>query len=385
MPPIYFFLANTDHPIDSNHPLWNHRLPDRNASVSSAKNHPSCFMTYGDYFKTIADFCTSNAWQPILSAIQQMRQRPVAIQEIVQLSVFLEKHGALYHPAHLFISTQDQAISLVVNVAASEAGRMTLPLEMDALKRLGHKRPFGWLPTVYSGMPEPTPLFLADWFDGYHEFHLTRSKENADLSIIVWDGAETPYLFTEKQSADLYRQASMILTACHDPVSTDQIYPWHHAAGDFVVRIKDNTVDVKLITVRNYAPVTPLTTVPEDERTLLDNLIAFCLHLSIGMRLDRLDGVMDVVWAPETCLEPVIDGFFKGLHLTSRLSGFPDTFSRLFQEYCCHQSEGQLIEMATQMVEVLYDGKGEERRIIDRHLERHVVQIGHFIRNQAIT
>ena len=293
MPSIQFFLANTDHPMDSHHPLWQRQLPERKDSVALAADHQSRSMTYGDYFSAIADFCASNAWHPILSAMQQSLQRPITIQEILQLSVFLEKHGALYHPGRVMVTTPDQAISFVVNVAASDAGRNTLPLEMDALARLGDQRPFGWFPTLYSGVLEPTPMFLANWFDGYHEFHLTRSKKKADLSTIVWDGAQTPHLLTDQQSADLYRQASMILTACYDPLTTDQIYPWHHAAGDFVVREKGPSVDVKLITVRNYAPVPTLTTVPKNERALLDNLVAFCLHLSIGMRLDRLDGVLE--------------------------------------------------------------------------------------------
>jgi hypothetical protein len=384
MPPIHFFLADTDHPLSSDHPLWQKRLPERKESVALATNSPSHVMTYGDYFNAITDFCTANTWHTIISAMRQRLQRPVSDQEIIDLSIFLEKHGALYHPARVVVSTPDQTIPFVVNVAASGAGRRTLPKEMDALERLGDQRPFGWLPTVYSGVTEPTPMFLADWFDGYHEFHLTRSKKNANLSIIVWDGAETPHLFTEKQSADLYRQASMILTACYNPVSTDQIHPWHHAAGDFVVREKGNTVDVKLITVRNYAPIDMLTSVPEDEQTLLDNLILFCLHLSIGMRLDRLDGVMEMVWAPETCLVPVIDGFFKGLDLTGRLSGFPDTFTSIFKDYCCHQSEGQLMDMARQLVQSLLNGQDEDSRIVDQHVERHVRQIRHCIQNQTI-
>ena len=384
MPSIQFFLANTDHPMDSHHPLWQRQLPERKASVALAADHQSRSMTYGDYFSAIADFCASNAWHPILSAMQQSLQRPVTIQEILQLSVFLEKHGALYHPGRVVVTTPDQAISFVVNVAASDAGRNTLPLEMDALARLGDQRPFGWFPTLYSGVLEPTPMFLANWFDGYHEFHLTRSKKKADLSTIVWDGAQTPHLLTDQQSADLYRQASMILTACYDPLTTDQIYPWHHAAGDFVVCEKGPSVDVKLITVRNYAPVPTLTTVPKNERALLDNLVAFCLHLSIGMRLDRLDGVLETVWAPETCLVPVIDGFFKGLDLTSRLNGFPDTFLSLFQDYCCHQSEGQLVEMAQPLLQSLFEGKREERHIIDQHVEQHLRQIRRCIGNQTI-
>jgi hypothetical protein len=37
----------------------------------------------------------------------------------------------------------------------------------------------------------------------------------------------------------------MILTACYDPISSRQIFPWHHAAGDFVVRVERERVGVR--------------------------------------------------------------------------------------------------------------------------------------------
>ena len=386
MPTIQFFLANTDNPMDSHHRLWHQRLPDRNASIiaASAAGHKTRPMTYGDYFEAVADFCTSNAWYPILDALRKRLHRPVAEEEILQLSVFLEKHGAVYHPARVLVTTPDQGIFFVVNVAASEGGCQTLPMETDALAQLGDQRPFGWFPTVYSSVVEPTPMFLADWFDGYHEFHLTRPEKQGGLSIIVWDGADTTHLLSDKQSADLYRQATMILAACYEPITTNQIFPWHHAAGDFVVQVKGNTVDVKLITVRNYAPMFTSTEAMPDERALLDNLISFCIHLSIGMRLDRLDGVSEIVWAPETCLAPVIDGFFKGLDLTRRLSGFPDTFPSFFQDYFNHQSIEQLTQMAKQLVQSVFERQAEERPVVDRHLGQHLRQIRHCIESQKI-
>jgi hypothetical protein len=376
MPAILFFLANTDHPIDSNHPLWHHPLPDRKAVVSpGSADQGTATVTYGDYFKAVADFCTSNAWEPILRATGQKRRRRVAEKEISRLSIFLEKHGALYHPARLLVTTPDQALAFVVNVAVSAEGRRTLPVEMRALERLGDQRPFGWLPAVYGSAVQPIPMFLGDWFDGYHEFHLTRRDGKEDPSLMVWDGAEEPTLLTEKQTADLYRQATMILAACYDPITTDQIFPWHHAAGDFVIRVEGNTVDVKLITVRNHAPIPALATAPEDERALLDNLLAFWIHLSIRMRLDRIDGVSEIAWAPEACLAPMIDGFFKGLDLTCRLSGLPEMFPFLFQTYFNHHGEARLTAMAKQMVETGFDRQSEERRIVNRHLEDHLHQI----------
>ena len=155
-------------------------------------------------------------------------------------------------------------------------------------------------------------MFLGDWFDGFHEFHLTRRPDREDPAIIVWDGASAPCLLSETQAADLYRNMAMILTACYDPISACQIFPWHHAAGDFVVRVEADGVSVRLITVRDYVPMSGCTAEPDDERSLLDALVVFFIHLSVRMRLDRLDGVSEVAWASDRCLAPMVDGFFLG-------------------------------------------------------------------------
>ena len=74
-------------------------------------------------------------------------------------------------------------------------------------------------------------------------------------ALIVWDGAATPTLLRESTNGILLRQAAMILTACYDPVTTEQIFPWHHAAGDFVIRCDKDTLSVRLITARGLVPV----------------------------------------------------------------------------------------------------------------------------------
>ena len=383
MPSIRFFLATPDHPIDRSHPLWNQPLPNCPPSVAvDKKSDAANTVTYADYFSAVANFCTANAWDPILRAIQRKDNQSITVQDISQLAIFLEKHGALYHPARIQVSTRDRSFTFVVNVAVSSDGRRTLPVECKALIRLGDQRPFDWLPSVYSSKNGPIPMFLADWFDDYHEFHLTRKKDNADLSLIVWDGADPPQRLSEIQKADLYRQAAMILTACYDPITTEQIFPWHHAAGDFVVRVDGNAVDVKLITVRGYAPIFIMEAEPADERALLDNLITFFVHLSIQMRLDRLDGVSEMVWAPENCLAPTIDGFFKGLDLTGRLSGFPDAFPSLFQNYFIHQNPDQLMPLAKQLMQTVFGRQGEIVSLFDLYLERHFDQVRHCIKNQ---
>jgi len=372
MPTTAFFLATPDDPISRDHALWNDPLPERPSGPSRRSGEDAGAITYGDYFTAVSDFCAANGWHAIIAAASAKLARPVSEAELTHLSVFLEKHGAFYHPARLRVDIADQTLALVVNVAVSEAGRQTLPDEVHALKRLNTQRPFGWLPTVYDAVSEPVPMFLGDWFDGFHEFHLTRQTDNGGLAIVVWDGADTRRLLSQSQAADLYRNAAMILTACYDPLTTGQVFPWHHAAGDFVVRIDGDKAAAKLITVRNHAPMIGSTRAPENERALLDSLVDFFLQMSMRMRLDRLDGVADLAWAPAGCLAPVSDGFFQGLDLTGRLSGFPESFPSIFRQYFNRHDAAGVADRAQRVLEAFFDGRSEERQVIDRHLECHL-------------
>jgi hypothetical protein len=270
------------------------------------------------------------------------------------------------------VAVKDQTLFFVVNVAASKYGRRALSREVKALNHLNDQRPFGWFPTVYSFVSDELPMFLGEWFDGFHEFHLTRRPGSDNPAIIVWDGAAAPCLLSEKQTAGLYRNAAMILTACYDPITACQIFPWHHAAGDFVVRVEGEGVTVRLITVRDYVPLSGLAAEPDDERSVLDALVIYFLHLSVRMRLDRLDGVSEVVWASDRSLAPLVDGFLLGLELTARMSGFPETVPDTFRQFFNHHDEADLLAMAGRMTETVFDQRTEERRLIDRHLSCHI-------------
>jgi hypothetical protein len=302
-------------------------------------------------------------------------EQPVVEKDLGRLAIFLVKHGAFYHPARLQVAVKDQRLSFVVNVAASNHGHRTLSREVKALNRLNDQRPFGWFPTVYSFTSDELPMFLGDWFDGFHEFHLTRRPGSDNPAIVVWDGAAVPCLLSETQTAGLYRNAAMILTASYDPISACQIFPWHHAAGDFVVRVKEEGVSVRLITVRDYVPMPGCAAEPDDERSILDALVVFFIHLSLRIRLDRLDGVGEMVWASDRCLAPMVDGFFMGLDLTARMSGFPETFPDTFRHFYNHHDENALLTMAHRITETVFDRRTEERRLIDCHLARHVHEI----------
>jgi hypothetical protein len=370
------FLSTVDHPIDENHLLWNRPLPDnRMAGAQAGRSGDSEAITYGSYFSAVSQFCAADGWGRLLNAAACKLEQPVAVKDLGPLSIFLEKHGAFYHPARLRVMVGDKPLSLVVNVAASNPGRRALPREVKALEGLNDQRPFDWFPQVYGCTTADLPMFLADWFDGFHEYHLSRRPENNKPAIVVWDGAADPCLLSEKQAADLYRSAAMILTACYDPISSRQIFPWHHAAGDFVVRVERERVGVKMITVRDYVPISQPTPGADDETALLDALVVFFIHLTVRMRLDRLDGVAEVVWAPDGCLVPTIDGFFQGLDLTARMSGLPEAFPEAVGHYLNRYDTADLLALARRITTTVFDARSEERRVIERNLNRHICRI----------
>jgi len=380
MPTVSYFLSTTDHPFDEDHALWHRPLPsNRLSAAKKIESVDSEAVTYGRYFSSVSQFCAVDGWSRIIEAASRQLEQPVVEKDLGRLAIFLEKHGAFYHPARLQVTVKGQMLSFVVNVAASKHGRMAFSREVKALEHLNVQRPFGWFPQVYSFTSDELPMFLGDWFDGFHEFHLTRRPGSDNPAIIVWDGATVPCLFSETQAADLYRKAAMILTACYDPISACQIFPWHHAAGDFVVRVDGDGVSVRLITVRDYVPMSGCTAEPDDERSLLDALVFFFIHLSLRMRLDRLDGVSEVAWASDRCLAPMADGFFLGLDLTARISGFPETFPDTFRQFFNNHDGTDLLAMAHRITETVFDQRTEERRLIDRHLARHVNEISRVL------
>ena len=376
MPTVSCFLSTTDHPLNADHPLWSCPLPrNRRSGVITDQDDDTAPLTYGRYFTAILTFCKADGWERLVRAASQKLARPVAETDIEHLSIFLEKHGAFYHPARLQVAMKNQTLSFVVNVAASSRGRHALIREAAVLERLQEQRPFGWFPRIYDFVSEDPPMVLGDWFDDFHEFHLTRRPESNELAIVVWDGAADRCLLSERQAGALYRNAAMILTACYDPMTSSQIFPWHHAAGDFVVRVQEERVSVRLITARDYIPITGTTDGPDNERQVLDALVIFFVHLSLRMRLDRLDGVKAVVWAPDGCLDPMMDGFFQGLDLIARLNGFPKGFPEAFRHYIRHHTEADLLAAAQRVTETVFDQRSEERRVIAGNLTSHMQRI----------
>lgn len=310
-----FFLSKFAEPITENHPVWNIPLPvSRHHGANSDKRAFTC----GDYFKAAEAFLSENHFQRLVSSVCQQSNVLILPETIENISVFLEKHGEFYHPSKIEVSTGSQQYDFVLNVAVSKTGLNCLKNEFELLKKLRHELPWEFIPAVYekSDMKPAagefaSQMFSGEWFTGFNEFHIHSFDPDGNCRIEVWDQARGNHFISEKQAYELYSQTALILTCYFNLKTFEQIHPWHHAAGDFVLKISGDRMWVKLVTIRGYHPLICNDTI--DMESIMEAMVFFLMDLSIQNRIDRFKGVGDIAWADDIYVMASIDGFFKGL------------------------------------------------------------------------
>ncbi len=323
---IAFFLADRQHPVGPASPIWDRILPSA-PDPGGGPAAPQNTLTYGQYFTAVADFLRHREWFPVRLDLGDAPQ---------QVEIFLEKHGAFYHPARIAVATGSGRRDLAVNVAVSPAGRALLAGEASLLDSL--ERRFGGcrLPKVFHCRTvvldggRCVPMFLAEWFTGFFEFHLTACPD-AKGRPAVWTPSG-PRPLDAGQTRSLYREAAGLLTGYYDVLSTEQILDWHHAAGDFIVRPHDGgDMELRLITVRRYGPLIAGAE-PEFDTVLLGAAL-FLVHTSLRMRLDRCDGIGETLLAGPETIAPVVEGFFDALAGKVRRGQIPDELASAVAVY----------------------------------------------------
>lgn len=286
-------------------------------------------LRYGSYLNALSEFLSKASCSALQTALSSHLGRPIERHEWERVELISEKHGALYHVARLRAFLTGRTVSLAVNVAVSPEQQAFLENEYELLGELKKTSRRQFLPTPYllgeatydaaEHGQWPLRLFIAEWFDGYHEFHLSPVQEGTYPIIKLWDNGTVFRPLDEEQTFSLYRQAAAILTHYLDEVSFRQIYPWHHAAGDFVVKQQDREVDLRLITVRDYRC---LLSPGSKFADLWIAIFHFFLNLSLRMRLDRFDGTGELAWASPNCLRGVLAGFLQAWTIKAREHSF---------------------------------------------------------------
>lgn len=341
---------------------------------------------YRVYFHSIKSFLAQKDFQHLLTAAGEKLERNIPLREVNEIIVSSEKHGLLYHPASIELILQQDKAKFCLNVAVSDSGKTWLQEEISILQKLNRKFNPSFLPRAYYWGNQNSMLFLLeDWFEGYHEFHIT--LEEGEKRLKLWEFGTGYKNLSQEQTFEIYKQASKILTLYYDFNDFKEIYPWHHAAGDFVVKIEDDKnptippllkgrdggfsgekTDVRLTTARRYEPLLDYT---QDINPLLA-LFYFFLNLSIRMRLDRTDGVGEIIWADNSCVESTVTGFFEALKSKEDMNDFPglaEEFSRLVRSF----GKEELTDTFKPLTD-LYQGS-EDLPIIVNNLKDHVEEL----------
>lgn len=356
---------------------WSMPLPMNRQPSKLSANRSASEITYGDYFQSTGDFLTRHL-PFLISTLGGTAETEAASTAIKKVDIHLVKHGAFYHPAKVTVHTDQGKFLMALNVAVGREGRALLGIETANLKRLHHNAICREvLPRVlvqgegFSPGNKPVPIFAAEWFDGFCEFHICADSGCCEgRAWKVWD-ENGDWCMTPDQVAALYHRAAFILTACYHPLTFEAVLDWHHAAGDFVVKRSGKEVDVRLVTVRRY---TTLCDVPADDgkalADILDAWVLFVLDVTLRIRLDRLDGVGRVVWADDWVVPHVWQGFVQGTgHMAARLDLPADLIDGLFQYLAAHSVE-DLIGLGRSVAARL-NKLSEETAVIHEHLSGH--------------
>lgn len=327
------------------------------------------------YFQAIQQVIEKKDYEHLLAALQIRLNRQITLDEIREISIFSEKHGSDYHPARVEVDLGDRSVLFVMNVALTERGRFILANEFKVLGQLGLKATRPYLPKAYfleeaaaTIRPEggsPILMVLADWLEGYFEFHLSPDPADGRQKLVLWDSARHDHYLADRDAGPIYKEIASILTSCYDLKTFAQIHPWHLAAGDFIARIGPDRVEVRLVAVCQYGPLIGPEDLPGEEA-----LLFFLLNLTLRIRLDRLDGVGEISWANEGCLPPTLEGFFQALEEKIKKGEFPGEFLILFRRFLKFLTMEDFEERFAALVES-GDPSAPDLPVIQKHLDRH--------------
>ncbi len=334
-PEISFHLPDRERSITPQDPRWTQSLPTYPSAAPPLASSDTPVLSYGEYFEAIAHFLERNEYRHVRRAVGKLLPS-TSIPDKWKIKIVSEKHGAFYHPARIQVDLGHRTLDLVINLALSEAGRRVLPQEVENLLRLELEFGLTYLPRVF-GSGELTldarrkvSLFLGEWFGGYFEFHLASHPRSGRAAIHLWEPGRRDRFLTRLESEQLFFQAALILTSYYNPLTTEQLFPWHHAAGDFLFRPDASSDDsaVRLITVRGYKPLIRGFPDPPATQDIVDGLVLFFLQMGLRLRLDRLSGVGQPAWIGPQVLAPILNGFRAGLEFQTTHYGLPLGFAR---------------------------------------------------------
>ncbi len=386
-PRFSFHISSLETPLSPASAVWQDSLPvARPTSGKSAE----IVVSHGEYFDAVRSFFEQDGCEMFCGVLAQRLQQTILPGDIQEIRIHLEKHGEFYHPARIEASVVGHTISFVLNLAVSDPGKKHINGEFHNIKRLNTEFAESFLPQVYtmgevtSGSKRKFCMFLGEWFKDYHEFHISRETSGNQRQVCVWDDRNGRYYLSREQTSRLYRQAARIMTYYYNVTTFEHISPWHHAAGDFIIKLEQNNIDLKLITVRGYAPLfqdlNDQTPGAGNAEQILQALLIFFLKLSIWMRLDRIDGVGEIVWSEPGVVQSTVAGVFDGLAQKPADPILPDAVDTCFKYYLSICSLEDLFELSQSILQTFHPA-APEIPLIKQHLAEHVRMLFQSILN----
>ena len=394
MPRFRYILSQNNQTISHRSKIWNALLPTHRGLFADeggsqpANDHP---VSYKDYFQTARSFLQRNTYAVLTQAVAARLKRTVKPEEIKEVHICLEKHGQFYHPSRVEVVGRKFTSVFVLNVAVSETGKMWLVTEFDTIRKLNKDFAGDYLPAVYAwgevavkGKGVSMPMFLGEWFKGFNEFHLSWDPEGAQHRIVVWDYRRGDFFLSSAQAVNLFRQAAYILTFYYNPDTFEQIFSWHHAAGDFVVKLEKGRMNVRLITARQYLKLFSHSEGGKKKAAFaIKALLIFFLQLSIRMRLDRLDGTGPVVWLGQEALAGTVKGFFEALKHKRALHGLPVAVTDGLKAYLYTLTDNELLGLLCDIA-ATYSPASPDLQTVQSHLEQHAADLYREIHTDVI-
>jgi len=391
MPRFKFFLSSRNDSVRERDVIWLTPIPlSRHQSPLILEQDNDIFINHGDYFTAARDFLERDRFATITHLVSQHLNRKILSQEIKEIRIFLDKHGEFYHPAKIETVLQAVKISFVLNIAVTDVGKQCAQREYRLLKKFNTQYPDSFVPKVYGQGSvfikmdrAEIRMFLGEWFEGFNEFHISFDPDDKKYKIMVWDHGHGNFFLTPHQTMELYRQAAKILTFYYNVETFEQISSWHHAAGDFVLTCQKGDIELKLVTVRQYKSMyennITSESVEPDSELILEALLVFFLNMAIKMRIDRLDGVGDIVWSDDVALKGILKGFFEALALKPEISVFAEPLNDGFRQHLLSCSRADFFDLNHAIVRT-YPSQAPEVPVIRQHLEKHVEDLYNSIR-----
>ncbi len=362
-----FFISGVKKEVLPGSKFWLLPLSGKNSRQSC-----NAGFTTGDYYLAACEFLSRDDFLILrtgiksslaLKSFSNLKSFPgqsahdISIMEdqIIKIEVFLEKHGAFYHPLKIQVGFyNNQICSFVLNGAVSKQGIALIKNEYEQLVKINQRHSKSYLPQIYGfdfitmGVVR-VGFFLGQWFEDYREFHV--SDDNRTRQISIWDSNGSCHYIQVEDACVIYHKIAGILTYYYNIETFEQISSWHHAAGDFIVNMGDGTFSVRLITIRVYSPLTHFGTGESNKKIyILPSLLLFFLNMTIRIRLDRLNGTGEIVMIDELVLNAVIKGFLSALDKKSVIYDYGDLRSA-FIEFFVQFEDEQILDILINSVE----------------------------------